>query len=54
MHAQVRVGDVGTGRYIVIPQVHVKLIYGIFHVYSYTACSVYKRLWLSGIWESRW
>ena len=42
MHVHVGVQDVGTGRYIVIHEIHVKWIYGIFHVYLYSACSVYR------------
>ena len=47
--------DVGTGRYIVIHKVHIKLMYGIFHMCLYTACGVYRsceRLWLSDMWKS--
>ena len=33
MHAHARVGDVGTGHYILIHEVHVKLIYDIYVIY---------------------
>ena len=39
MHVHVGVGDVGVGCYIVIHEIHVRLIHGIFQLYLY---SVYR------------
>ena len=52
MHAHVRVGDVGTGRYILVHEVHFNIRY-IPRVFVHCMRCLYidhvKRLWLSGM-----